>query len=64
LAAKARRWLAAGTQLIWVIWPATNEVDLWRPGADEPVETLRLGDSLDGLDVLPCFRCPVASLFS
>jgi Uma2 family endonuclease len=63
LAAKARRWLAAGVRLVWVVWPARQEVDLWRPGADEPVATLGNADMLDGLDVLPGFRRPVAEPF-
>jgi Uma2 family endonuclease len=36
LAAKARRYLDAGVRLVWVIWPARREVDVWRAGAHEP----------------------------
>ena len=32
LAAKARRYLAAGVRLVWVIWPRDRQVDVWRPG--------------------------------
>jgi Uma2 family endonuclease len=63
LGAKARRYLDAGVQLVWVIWPARREVDLWRPGAQEPVQTLTIGDAFDGLDVLPGFTYPLADLF-
>jgi Uma2 family endonuclease len=64
LAAKARKWLAAGTRLLWVIWPQARQVDVWRPGAEAPVTTLGLEDDLDGLDVLPGFRYAIAALFA
>jgi Uma2 family endonuclease len=64
LAAKARKWLAAGTHLLWVIWPHTRQVDVWRPGSDTPVATRGLEDNLDGLDVLPGFKYSVGSLFA
>ena len=62
LAAKAHRWLAAGVRLLWVVWPSTRQIDVWRPGA--PVATLGLADTLDGLDVLPGFTYPIARLFN
>lgn len=64
LAEKARIYLESGVQLVWVIWPDDEEVDVWRPGADQPVTTLSINDDLDGLDVLPGFSHPVADLFS
>lgn len=63
MAEKALRYLEAGVQLIWVIWPKSREVDVWRPGADAPVKTLSVDDALDGLDVLPGFTYFVARLF-
>ena len=63
LAAKARLWLRAGTRLVWVVWPMSRQIDVWRPGADAPVATLGVADSLDGLDVLPEFQYSIASLF-
>lgn len=63
MAAKARRYLAAGVRLVWIIWPATQQVDVWRPGAAQPTATLSSGDTLDGLDALAGFTYPVASLF-
>ncbi|WIG59210.1 MAG: hypothetical protein OJF49_001957 [Ktedonobacterales bacterium] len=63
LAEKARAWLEAGARLVWVVWPESEQVDVWLPGQDEPVETLRAGDNLDGRDVAPGFTYPVANLF-
>ena len=66
--AKARAWLAAGVSLVWIVWPATQQVDVWRPadvGApDQPIQTLGTGDALDGLDVLPGFTYALADLFA
>jgi Uma2 family endonuclease len=63
MAEKARRYLAAGVRLVWIVWPGVREVDVWRVGADQPVATLTIGDTLDGEDVLPGFRYRVAELF-
>jgi len=61
--AKARRYLAAGTALVWVLWPEGRRVDVWRHGERVPSATLTLGDTLDGLDVVSGFTHPVADLF-
>lgn len=63
IAAKARTWLAAGTRMAWVVWPARRQVDVWRSCSDQPTATLGIGDALDGLDVLPGFTYPLADLF-
>jgi Uma2 family endonuclease len=61
----ARAWLAAGTRLVWVVWPDTQQVDVWRPeGTSQPTLTLGRSDALDGLDVLPGFTYPLADLFA
>ncbi len=62
--AKAERYLAAGTALVWIIWPKRQKVDVWRPGDMQPSATLGVGDTLDGLDVVPGFTYPVADLFA
>lgn len=66
MAEKARLWLRAGTRLVWVIWPAPSQrqVDVWRPGADQPVATLGADDTLDGMDVLPGLTLPIARIFA
>jgi Uma2 family endonuclease len=62
MAAKAREYLNAATRLVWIIWPRRRQVDVWRAGDDEPA-TLTVEDTLDGEDVVPGFRYPVAELF-
>ena len=65
MAAKACRYLAGGTGLVWVVWPRYRQVDVWHPGdTDTPFATLTMGDTLDGEDVVPGFSYPIARLFS
>jgi hypothetical protein len=63
MAEKARMWLAAGVRLLWLVWPRSKQVEVWRPGSDVPVATLGGADALDGLDVVPGFFYPVSRLF-
>lgn len=62
LGIEARVYLSFGTQLVWVVWPMREQVDIWRQGAVAPV-ALSSGHILDGEDVVPGFSYPVASLF-
>jgi len=65
LAAKARRYLAGGTRLVWIVWPEGQRVDVWRAGRTVgPVATLDQGDTLDGGDVVPGFTLAVAAVFA
>lgn len=61
---KARRYLAAGVRLVWLVWPKQQRVDAWRPGSDQPWQTLGPDDALDGLNVVPGFTHPLARLFA
>jgi len=63
--AKARRYLAAGTALVWVLWPERQRVDVWRRDGEDraPAATLAPSDMLDGLNVVPGFIHPVADIF-
>lgn len=63
LAENAKRWLTAGVRLVWIIWPEAQRLDVWRPGKEIPTATLQASDTLDGMDVLPGFTYPLASLF-
>jgi Uma2 family endonuclease len=63
MATKAQRYLEFGVHLVWIVWPGTKAVDVWRPGSDAPVSTLAIGDALDGQDVVPGFSYPLAELF-
>ncbi len=58
---KADQYLQAGTRLVWVVYPETRLVDVYRP--NQPTLTFKIDDTLDGGDVLPGFTLPVRSLF-
>lgn len=60
---KARIYMAAGVKLVWMVWPATQTIDIWRNNSQEPVATVGISDNLDGQDVLPGFSVPVAEIF-
>jgi Uma2 family endonuclease len=65
MAAKARIYLEAETRLVWVVWPQSGHIDVWRKGVlAGPVVTLRVNDTLDGETVMPGFSYPVADLFA
>ena len=64
MAVKARDWLKGGARLVWVVWPKTRQVDVWLPDNQQPGKTLKIGDALDGLDVVPGFTYPLAELFA
>lgn len=59
---KARAWLAAGTPLVWVVWPDTRSVVIHRSG--QPSRILHAQDTITGEEVLPGFECAVAEFFS
>lgn len=61
--AKAERYLAGGTALVWIVWPRRQQVDVWHPNEDEPI-TLRVGDTLSGESVIAGFSFPLANLFA
>lgn len=58
---RVQDYLDAGSRQVWVLWPQTRSVSIYRPAAD----TRELGpdDSLDGGDVLPGFNVRVGDLF-
>ena len=59
---KVRDFLAAGTPLVWVIYPRTQEVVVHTP--DGLARTLSVDETLSAPDVLPGFSCTVAELFA
>lgn len=61
LIAKADEYLAAGTRLVWVFDTKTRTVVVKTP--DGQATTLGIEDDLDGGDVLPGLRLPVATVF-
>lgn len=58
---KMRRWLAAGAELGWVIYPKGRTVTVYRSLDD--IRILTSGDTLDGGLVVPGFRCRIGDLF-
>ena len=58
---KALMWLRYGVRLVWVVYPDSRTVHVYRDGS--PVATLTTSDALDGMDVLPGFTCPVSEVF-
>ena len=61
VAGKASMWITGGVQLVWVVWPETKMIDIYRPNL--PVTTLRETDTLTGEDVLPQFTVTVKDIF-
>ncbi len=60
VAAKAAMWLDAGVRLVWVVDPQAGLAAVHHPGG--LVTVLRQNGALDGEDVLPGFRLPLAEL--
>ena len=58
---KVEEYLRAGVRLVWVIHPEVHAIQVIR--GDGSGYRLRAGDELSGEEVVPGFRCPVASLF-
>jgi Uma2 family endonuclease len=58
---KIAQWLGAGVQLVWVLYPETQRVQVHR--ADGTVTKLRSEEPLAGEDVVPGFACQVAEIF-
>ena len=57
---KVSDWLQAGTRLVWVIDPERRVARVYRAAGSEASVT-EAGE-LSGEDVLPDFRCPLASI--
>ncbi|MDE2859436.1 MAG: Uma2 family endonuclease [Chloroflexota bacterium] len=57
---KIRQLLAAGTTLVWIVYPATRTVDVHSPSG---ATTLEEDDRLSGGDVLPGLAIPVREIF-
>jgi len=62
LARKAQYYLNAGTQLVWLVWPTRQQIDIWEPGDTGPRRTRKVGDTLDGGAVLSGFTYPVVDI--
>ena len=58
---KVEDYFQTGARLVWVVYPVQGVVHVFE--TSETVHVLRRGDTLDGGDVLPGFRLPLAMLF-
>jgi Uma2 family endonuclease len=58
---KIEDYLAAGVKLMWVVYPNTQRILIFR--LNGPISRLGTNDELTGDDVIPGFRCRVADLF-
>ena len=59
--AKALEWLRGGARLVWVLFPQTRTVMVYRP--EHEVALLTEDDVLTGDPVVPGFAVPVRELF-
>ncbi len=57
---KMRSYLETGTALGWIIDPVVRTVSVYRPG--KPVDVPRDSDVLNGGEVLPDLRIPIARI--
>jgi Uma2 family endonuclease len=58
---KVREYLAAGVRVVWVVYPETQSVDIYRP--DRSDTHLDADGTLSGEDVVPGFSVALAELF-
>lgn len=58
---KVMEYLEGGVSLVWVVEPGRKLVTTYKP--DRTSKILTVDDELDGGDVLPGFRMPVADVF-
>jgi Uma2 family endonuclease len=58
---KIDEYFAAGTLLVWVIYPQTQKVVVFKSARESVV--LGVSDTLEGGEVAPGFACPVGELF-
>ncbi len=59
---KTTEYLEAGVELVWVLYPDTGHIHIFR--ADGTVSALGSDGVLSGEDVIPGFACPVSTIFA
>jgi len=62
VSAKVQDWLAAGCRAVWVVDPGKRTVAVYESGRQEV--RFSIADELQGGDLLPGFRLPVAEIFA
>lgn len=61
--AKVKQYQQAGVLLVWVISPFSQTVDIYRRATGLVPQAIGSKDELDGENVVPGFKLPVAKLF-
>jgi Uma2 family endonuclease len=66
VADKVQRYLRAGRQLVWAVYPNERVVDVYRPAAEGGVNmhTVDVNGELDGSPALPGFKLTVREIFA
>jgi Uma2 family endonuclease len=59
---KIDEYLQAGVRLVWLVYPSTRQIHVYRP--DGSISRLTTTDDITGEDVLPEFVCRVEDLFA
>jgi Uma2 family endonuclease len=60
--AKTHAWFEAGARLVWIVYPSSQTVHVFRSPTD--VQILQRDDTLKGGEVVPGFECAVAEIFA
>jgi Uma2 family endonuclease len=58
---KIHEYLEAGVIRLWIIYPEQETIHIY--SSPKQIQVLQLGDELDGGDLIPGFRLPLAALF-
>jgi Uma2 family endonuclease len=59
---KLAEYLTAGVSLVWIVYPKTCSVSIYRSEDEAPL-VLKEGETIENLPELPGFRCAVAEFF-
>ena len=62
MTAKVEEYFAAGAHLVWLVNPKSKTVTVYRSSTDSMILTEK--DTLDGGEVVPGFKIPVAEIFA
>jgi Uma2 family endonuclease len=58
---KVHVYFDAGVSRVWVVYPEQAEINIY--ASPTQIQVLKLGQELDGGDLLPGFRLPLSALF-
>jgi Uma2 family endonuclease len=57
---KVKQYLDAGALIVWVVYPRTEQVEIYTPG--NTARILGIEDTLEAPELLPGFRLPVRAI--